>query len=463
VPPRPYNIVLIVADAYRKDNADRAAGAPFFDRLLPLYRFSRCFSSAPWTLPACSSILSGVHSSTHGFFFHNRSLGLPTLGHYLQGDFHRVAVVNNSNLRTFTGFDSDFDEYHYVTGHQEPFDKAREAIAAAQSAKPLFLLFHTNIAHDYYLSPSRDYYESRFPDRHDWFCMDARVSNWRGLSPENRRSVRAIYDASTFNMEQRLAALLDVIDLDRTIVCFVADHGEGFEYDRARIHHGGRLHDDLLRVPLLVRLPESFDLDCHRRLAAAQDVACSSTDIAPTLLELAGYKPPGAMDGHSLLAANPGRTLPSEDRRYLYTRGRERLNVNLGGKNTTRWMRLKNFVVQRTLLRGFNIKSFIRYPYKLIVTSLALASGRVPRYVTTPLLDRMFLSSGQRIHVDNLVLSLELYDLENDPAENHNLLADLPKAELRDAVGQRLGSLGDLDVVVGGKRLTLEAATATSS
>lgn len=462
------DIVLIVADTYRKDNADRAAAenaaSPFFRRLRPFYWFPRCFSSAPWTLPACSSILSGVDSSTHGYFLHNRAFGFPTIGRFLKGDFHRVAVVNNGNLRTFTGFQNDFDEYHHLTGHQAPFDKARDALTAGGGRKPLFLFFHTNIPHDYYLAFSREYYESRFPDKQDWFFMAARVSNWNGLSSHDRGTIRSIYDASTFNMEERLGGLLELIDLERTIVCFVADHGEGFEYDRGRIHHGGRLHDDLLRVPLLIRLPDGFDRDCHDRLAAAQDSGCSSSDIVPTLLELTGHEIPAGIDGRSLLAASaekPGRKLVLEDRRYLYKPNRERLNVNFGGKNTTRWARLKNLVTQRILLRGFNIKGYVRYPNKLIVTSLAQASGLIPRSLVSPLLDRLFLSKDRLLHADSLALSLELFDLEKDPGEACNLLRDLPGDKMRDAIGDRLGSLSDLEISVGGKTVTLQTVVAS--
>jgi hypothetical protein len=456
------DIVLIIADAYRKDNAELAVArdtSPFFPRLRPFYWFPRCFSSAPWTLPACSSILSGVDSSRHGYFLHTRSFGLATIGRYLKGDFHRAAVVNNGNLRTFTGFQDDFDEYHYLTGHQSPFDKARD-ILKTRSRKPLFLLFHTNIPHDYYLSYSRDYYKTYFPANQDWFYVASRVSTWRGLSSQQRTTIRSIYDASTRNMEERLGALLDLVDLERTIICFVADHGEGFEYDRARIHHGGRLHDDLLRVPLLIRLPESFAGDAHGKLAAAQGVACSSTDIAPTLLELAGYQGASEVDGRSLLTAsarNPGRRLVSEDRRYLYKPNRERLNVNFIGKNTTRWTRLKNLVTQRTLLRGFNIKSYIRYPHKLIVTSLSLATGLLPRPVISLFLDTLFLSTGQLLQVGRLAFSLELFDLENDPAEAHNLLGDLPRDKLRDSIGDRIGRLNDVEVTIRGKRVPFES------
>ena len=460
---RAYDILLIVADTYRKDNAERglanAGDSPFFRRLRPFDWFPRCFSSAPWTLPACSSILTGLHSSTHGYFMHRHPLEMPTIGRHLRDDFRCVAIVNNGNLRTFTGFQDDFDEYHYLTGHDAPFDKARSVLAGRDPARPLFLFFHTNIPHDYYLSSSQKYFERSFPERSDWFFLASRVTTWRGVPAADRGNIRPIYDASTRNMEERLAALLDSVDLDRTIVAFVADHGEGFEYDRARVHHGGRLHDDLVRVPLLIRLPEGYDPETRARLAAARDLGCSSSDVTPTLLQLAGRPVPPGLDGRSLAApsADPGgRRLVTEDRRYLYKPNRERLNVNFGGKNTTRWMRMKNAVTQRVLLRGFNIKGYVRYPNKLIVTSLAQAPGPAPPPLAAPLLERLFLSRDQVLRADDLLLSLEMFDLERDPGERRNLLAGLRRAELREAIGDRVGSPAELEISVGGRRVPVE-------
>src|SRR5262249_31984791 len=150
--------------------------------------------------------------------------------------------------------------------------------------------------------------EKSFPGRDDWFYVASRVLSWDGLSPEQRDTMPSIYEAATRNMQERLGTLVDQFDLERTIVCFVADHGEGVDFDRARVHHGGALHDDLLRVPMLIRLPQSFDRDAHERLAAARERGCGSTDVVPTLLELAGYDVPSGIDGVSLLRAADAKT-----------------------------------------------------------------------------------------------------------------------------------------------------------
>jgi arylsulfatase A-like enzyme len=458
---RTYNIVLVVADTYRKDNA-RLAGdspSPFFRKLQPFYTFERCFSSAPWTLPACSSILSGLDSSTHGYFFHNRPLGRPTIGHYLNGEMRKVALVNNRNLREFTGFPKDFDEYQWSAKHEEPFDMARRFLSRT-SSKPYFLLFHSNIPHDYFREASEDYYREAFPGSDDWFCLGSNVTTWTGISPEQRTRIRAIYDASTRQMEERLAALLDLIDLETTIVCFVADHGEGFDYQRVRIHHGGRLHDDLIRVPMVLRLPAGAGLEHHEKLAAAQGHAASIVDILPTLLQLSGLAVPKRIDGRSLLEAdqNAARTLIAEDKRYLYRPGGERFNVNFRGRNTSFWSRIKNFTAQETLIREFNLKAFVRYPYKLIITSY-----RHPAYLRlsglqTKLVEKLFFSRDPLVQFKDVLLSLELFDLDEDGAESANLLSGSLPNDIHQRIEDRFGDLRRMVVDLRSRSFSLEAA-----
>ncbi|MDP2603209.1 MAG: sulfatase-like hydrolase/transferase [Deltaproteobacteria bacterium] len=458
-----YNLVLIVADTYRKDNAALSPAAelrsPFFDKLQPFYAFDRCFSSAPWTLPACASILSGIDSSSHGYFFHDRPLGRPTLGRYLNGKFQKVAIVNNRNLREFTGFPGDFDKYWYYPKHEEPFDRARQVLTDTAGKRPFFFFFHTNIPHDYFREVSRDYYREMFPDDHDWFLLGARVGTWTGLPAQQRAKVRSIYDASTRHMEEQLAAFLELIDLDQTIICFVADHGEGFDYDRARIHHGGRLHDDLLRVPMVLRLPGGAPREYHEKLAAAQEQSCGIVDILPTLLQLVEYTVPESISGRSLLepvSTGRNRILVAEDKRYLYRPTRQRYNVNLRGQNTSLWSRLKNLAAQKTLIRGFNLKAYIRYPYKLIITSY-----HHPPYVSslgTLVAENLFFSRDPLVQLEDIILSLELFDLEADPMESHNLLSGTSRLSLRNEIGDRLGDLTHMVVDIVGKTFSVETA-----
>jgi arylsulfatase A-like enzyme len=103
----------------------------------------------------------------------------------------------------------------------------------------------------------------------------------------------------------------------RTVLALTSTNGEGFRPDLKRVHHGGRLHDDVLHVPLLVRWP-------GRLRPGSSSALVSTLDVAPTLTKLAGMAPEPRFAGRPLVAAESSflsrfqgpsfalRTLPSQ-------------------------------------------------------------------------------------------------------------------------------------------------------
>jgi hypothetical protein len=134
----------------------------------------------------------------------------------------------------------------------------------------------------------------------------------RALAAEH---LRAKYDAGIRFMDGKLDEILSRVDFEETIVVFVSDHGEGFEPERGRVHHCGRLNEDLLRVPLAVWLPSEL----RRRYEAPpiESRAASTIDIAPTLLTLLGDAVAG-FSGSFLFDLPTHRRLSGCDRGYVY-------------------------------------------------------------------------------------------------------------------------------------------------
>jgi arylsulfatase A-like enzyme len=90
------------------------------------------------------------------------------------------------------------------------------------------------------------------------------------------------------------------------LIVLVADHGEEFG-DHGGFEHGRTLYEEMLHVPLIVRLPN--------REGAGRRVAESvrQVDIVPTVLEYVGVQVPGDLPGRSLLGALTGAVQPSVD------------------------------------------------------------------------------------------------------------------------------------------------------
>jgi len=84
---------------------------------------------------------------------------------------------------------------------------------------------------------------------------------------------------------------------DNSVIVFVADHGEEF-YDHDGWWHGQTLFDELVRVPLMVKLPGNAGAGL-RNTGFARHI-----DLGPTLLHLAGLQPDSKMLGKPLLGGD---------------------------------------------------------------------------------------------------------------------------------------------------------------
>src|SRR5262249_18544451 len=80
--------------------------------------------------------------------------------------------------------------------------------------------------------------------------------------------------------------------LDDMLVVITSDHGEELG-DHRGFGHGGTLYDELIRVPLIVRLPGQ---DAGRRGGEGG----SLVDGAPALVDYPNKPRPAAFEGHSL-------------------------------------------------------------------------------------------------------------------------------------------------------------------
>lgn len=125
---------------------------------------------------------------------------------------------------------------------------------------------------------------------------------------------RAAYDAEVAFVDHHVARVLERLraapHAENTALIVTSDHGEAFG-EHAMIRHGFELWEELVRVPLIVRVPG---------FAAARIAARRSTiDLVPTVLELMRKPLPeadgsDALSGQSLLAdlaLAPGET-PSQ-------------------------------------------------------------------------------------------------------------------------------------------------------
>lgn len=365
---RRLDLVLVCLDTVRADAfAPWARGTPAMPRSSAWLAargvtFTQAATAAPWTGPAVASLLTGMLPSEHGARELRDDLkvvpAVTSLAEVLsaQGWF-TVAYTGGGWVRRENGMLQGFRE------PMEPFSFAGEGSAilrvfeASRGYRPRFLFFHTYEAHDPYLAPPARLFAPKPPppavdlaaiDREAAadggrslvrrFLLDgptrevvfgsafggprkAAVTRWleHGYrtdpeGPALAAEAKAAYEAGLRRLDDALVAWLDGIAalgaLDDAVLVVTSDHGEGFG-EHGTMHHGRRLYDELLRVPLFVSGP-GFPA------GRVVDAPCSLLDVVPTALELVGLPPAAGLAGTSLLglvAGGAGAPALAEERR----------------------------------------------------------------------------------------------------------------------------------------------------
>ncbi len=126
------------------------------------------------------------------------------------------------------------------------------------------------------------------------------------------------YDYEIAYVDQWIGKLFDALESTQlahnTLVVVLSDHGEAFgihrRYGKKMFFHGQTLYDELLRVPLLIRLPNK-----KTAITGATNTVKTPVmliDVAPTILAALGLSVPPSFVGRSLLPAFTGAPLPAK-------------------------------------------------------------------------------------------------------------------------------------------------------
>jgi arylsulfatase A-like enzyme len=123
------------------------------------------------------------------------------------------------------------------------------------------------------------------------------------------QNLRNLYDGEVLYTDTQIGRVLRFVEREpwgpRTVVIVTADHGEAFGEHKSTFEHGYTLWEVLTRVPLLIRVPGLPP--------ARVDARRSHIDLARTICELVGVKPPESFRGESLLGELRGARPPARD------------------------------------------------------------------------------------------------------------------------------------------------------
>ncbi len=385
-------MVLIVVDTLRADHLasygyDRPTEGALAEFFASATRFTEAYAPSSWTRPAIATIFTGLMPARHQAKIGGTNRLNPvalTLAEVLQGAGWRTAGISfNVEISKKTLFDQGFGEFvDYQGGVLAYPDVAVMAETAsrwiAQVDEPFFLYLQPMNVHGPYRVPAASQASllGNPPSREFAYrsppltAIMAGALEWRQRVEEGYlASLTDQYDTSiryTMDVLERIfARLRDEGRYDDSLIVVTSDHGEEL-YDHGGFSHAYSLYQEVVRVPLFIKLPgqtEGGEIGARTSLA----------DLYPTLLGALELPQERRVDGVSLLPLlrDPGRAAAGERELIFELNNRERC-------------------AGRALLAG---------RYKLVHVEVSYEG------------------------VEDRVL---LFDLVNDPGETRDLAAELP-------------------------------------
>ncbi len=328
--PRP-DILLITVDSLRADRLGcygyQRPTSPRIDEFAQgCTLFQNGFANGPNTphaFPAIMASRSALASSRLGLF--DAPL---TLAECLRKQGYRTIAFNAANPYVSKAFDyhRGFDEFldyldldieqlravsasgknvqvarldleHYLVSEESVRRKAiledrfnQEVVDCLDglNESPFFLWVHYMDTHYPYVPQPGAQKALQQPvlPRDENLGINQRVRENAEMSSDMLAKLNSLYDAAIRQLDAKVGQLLDRLKetgkYDETVILFTADHGEEF-HDHGDLQHKSKLFEELIHVPLLLKLP-------GQRLQETRRDLVSHLQIAPSILAAAGIE-----------------------------------------------------------------------------------------------------------------------------------------------------------------------------
>jgi arylsulfatase A-like enzyme len=425
------NLVILTPDQYRSDYlgcyGHPNIGTAHIDRLAQQsVRFDRCYCASPLCGPSRISFATSLRVGEHGRrnYWSCIDYATPNLVRLVNEAGYRTGMFGKNHLFLYDQLEHIWDELHEVClGNYDAHPQSKRAHSAfaleadhpynqtarltdeairfmkdASEDQPFLCWVNWQDPHPAFTCPEP--YASLFDPASvslppNW-CRETRdkprkLENWRmnsqahTCSEAEARQAIAMYMGQCKYVDDQVGRLMDYLEasgqLDNTLVVFLSDHGE-FLGDFGVFHKLPLFYECLTRTPVIMRYPQGMAQPFTFQGLVEQ------VDLAPTLLGALGLPVPQSMVG-----CNLHQQLMAGD-----STGRDTVLVEAGLQ---------------------------------IPTSPGPIPGATHR---APVVPNSF-GAGAMVSDGRFKLSMytddthELYDLECDPHEEHNLYGHPPMLE----------------------------------
>jgi N-sulfoglucosamine sulfohydrolase len=409
------NILWLVAEDFGPElgcYGTAQVWTPNLDRLAAGgVRYTRAYSTAPVCSASRSAFMTGMYQTTIGAHNHrsHRDDGyrLPA-GVRLIPERMRDAGYFTANVRSMPasfGFSGTGKTDWNFTHDGKPFDS--DKWTDLKGHQPFFAQVNFQETHRAFHAPRR-----ADPDK-------VAIPPYYPDHPVTRRDWAAYLDAAS-ELDRKVGLILDQLETEglagNTVVVFMGDHGQ------AHVRGKQFCYEEGLHIPLIIRWPDRVAPPAGFHPGRVDDRLIEAIDLAPTFLALGGIAKPEGMQGRVFLGDR------ADAPRQYALGARDRCDETVFRLRTVRDARyryIRNFTPDRPFLQR-NAYKEESYPVWNLLKELD-ARGE--------------LTSVQKVLTAPTMPAEELYDLEVDPHEVHNL-ADSETPIHRAALARLRGELG---------------------
>ncbi len=406
---RPH-IILFLSDDHGRDFAgcygNPAIRTPHLDALAhDGLRLTRVFAASPTCSPSRAAMFTGLYPARNGTMGNHTDSrpGLEALPGYLRGLGYRVVIANKNDTRPKEVFDFEMlkatlppDPAHPRRYRAEGLDtRAVDAFLAAhrrdRAGQPLCLVLADSGPHVVW-EPNTSYDPAALP-----------IPPIMVDTPKTRTALANYYQDITA-VDRRVGEVLDSLREHGyegdTLFLYTSDQGPEWPHCKWTVYDTGLL------VPFLARWPGQI------RPGSVCDAMISLVDLTPTLIELAGGRPPGDLDGRSFADVLLGRSVAFRDRVYASHTGDGEMNrFPQRCARDVRYKYILNLNPEVTWTTHFTLVPGIPDSHKEVWDSWVEAAKADPR--AARLVDLIEHHPAE-----------ELYDTQADPYELDNRAAD---------------------------------------
>ncbi|PWJ60453.1 arylsulfatase A-like enzyme [Dyadobacter jejuensis] len=396
---------------------NKNARTPVIDQLASEgIRFTNAFSTGTVCSPSRTALITGVKTYEAGTGNHRSNYPVPDFikgfPYYLQ----QQGYYTSNNSKT------DYNVANTQAFIDEAWDESSNKAGwwKRKAGQPFFAVF--NIMDSHQSRTMTNTYAQYQKDVLDQLPAADRIAEdafemppFYRDSPEMRKQFARVYNAIKLT-DNKIGKILERLDQDKlrdsTIIFFFADHGEGVPRGKTNGINLG------YRVPFVLWIPDMYKhLSPWKKSGMITDELIDFSDLAPTLISLAGGTPPEHMKGKVLMGKE--RQKPSDH--LVLSSDRSDNGIDLVRSVTD-----GRFVYSRNYMPYMPEARYIRY----------MEIGDIKQQMRMDLANNKLNALQSSLFAPRPTESL--YDIEKDVWETKNLAQDPAYKSLMGKMRKRL-------------------------